>query len=175
MPAKRSQQHAVLLDLEEKGEVVFYAAPRFHRIEEFVYCYRLQEMICGSAFIRPSWIGQLPDRAAHHVAFEPFAMCDWRISKPRAVEPILSGDGFIEAIGSASEKTQSVERPISDRIVAALENDLSAINDRRGTEKEEHGIADDPKRNPILLSQLAHRHFGVSVLFVSKRVKERET
>ena len=31
MPAKRSRQHRLLLELEKKGERVFYAAPRFYR------------------------------------------------------------------------------------------------------------------------------------------------
>lgn len=68
-PARHSRQHAMLLDLEVAGEIVFYAAPKFHRPSELNTAYLKRTMIQQSLFIRPSTIGPLPDDRDHHVSF----------------------------------------------------------------------------------------------------------
>lgn len=68
-PARHSRQHAMLLDLEATGEIVFYAAPKFHLPSELNTAYLSRSMIQRSFFIRPSTIGLLPDEWDHHVSF----------------------------------------------------------------------------------------------------------
>ena len=77
-PARHSRQHAMLLDLEATGEIVFYAAPKFHLPSELNTAYLSRTMIQRSFFIRPSEIGPLPDEWDHHVSFRdgyPVYLC----------------------------------------------------------------------------------------------------
>jgi hypothetical protein len=77
-PSKHSRQHQLLLDLERKGELVYYAAPHFHRPEELNDAYLNREVVNRSVFFRPRTIGLLPDDDWHHVAFcdgQPSYLC----------------------------------------------------------------------------------------------------
>lgn len=83
-PTKHSRQHLMLLDLEAEGEIVFYAAPKFHLPSELNTAYLSRTMIQRSFFIRPSTIGLLPDEWDHHVSFRdgyPVYLC----SKPTKI------------------------------------------------------------------------------------------
>lgn len=83
-PARHSRQHAMLLDLEATGEIVFYAAPKFHLPSELNAAYLTRTMIQRSFFIRPTTIGPLPDEWDHHVSFRdgfPVYLC----SEPKKV------------------------------------------------------------------------------------------
>ena len=116
MPARRSQQHSLLLKLESRGETVFYAAPRFFNDNEFASHYRNREMVSHSAFVSPGAIGPLPDEGKHHVAFECGSRKGWLLSDPRELEPILDGDGFEEL----NQMHLDNDTPMSERIRKAL-------------------------------------------------------
>lgn len=84
-PARLSPQHRLLLELEQRGEAVYYCAPMFHKAEQFNKAF-LQHSVCPqSIWIRPSDIGELPDDGDHHVSFEPGGKC-WLFSEPRPIE-----------------------------------------------------------------------------------------
>lgn len=77
-PARHSRQHAMLLDLEAAGEIVLYAAPKFHLPSELNTAYLSRTLIRRSFFIRPSTIGPLPDEWDHHISFRdgyPVYLC----------------------------------------------------------------------------------------------------
>lgn len=83
-PARHSRQHAMLLDLEASGEIVFYAAPKFHLPSELNMAYLNRTMVQQSLFIRPSTIGPLMDNRDHHISFRngyPVYLC----SKPTKI------------------------------------------------------------------------------------------
>jgi hypothetical protein len=65
-----SQQHQLLLDLESRGNHVFYAAPAFSTSEELNSAYVTDAVTAQSIFVKPSAIGPLKDDEAHHVAFQ---------------------------------------------------------------------------------------------------------
>jgi hypothetical protein len=69
-PLKYSQQHNLLLDLEARGNEVYYIAPAFHRKIEFDTAYLTGKVVSKSVFIRPSSIGHLRDDWEHHVSFK---------------------------------------------------------------------------------------------------------
>ncbi len=71
IPRKYSNQHQMLLDLEYKEDNVYYAAPAFHAIQEFNYAYLKCKVCEFSRWIKPSFIGSLPDEKNHHVTFCP--------------------------------------------------------------------------------------------------------
>jgi len=84
-PKKHSMQHQLLLDLEAKGELVYYVAPHFHLPSELNDAYLNRQVINRSVFFKPSQIGPLPDDDWHHVAFhagQPAYFC----SEPRLLQ-----------------------------------------------------------------------------------------
>lgn len=96
-PAKHSRQHAMLLDLETAGEIVLYAAPKFHLPSELNAAYLTRTMIQRSFFIRPSTIGPLPDEWDHHVSFRdgyPVYLC----SEPRKVRGEEKGEAALKEL-----------------------------------------------------------------------------
>jgi hypothetical protein len=82
---RRSQQHDLLLSLDQAPNVVFYAAPRFHTVRELNDAFTQGTVRPRSFFIRPQDIGPL-DGAKHHVAFTENA--HYVCSKPREVKAI---------------------------------------------------------------------------------------
>ncbi len=69
-PARFSDQHEMLLDLENTGNEVYYSAPAFHEPWELNEAYLNHDVKNRSIWVRPSWIGSLPDDWDHHVAFQ---------------------------------------------------------------------------------------------------------
>jgi len=69
-PARFSDQHEMLLDLENAGNEVYYSAPAFHEPWELNQAYLSHDVKNRSIWIRPSWIGPLLDDWDHHVAFQ---------------------------------------------------------------------------------------------------------
>lgn len=125
MPSRLSPQHGLLLELESRGEVVLYAAPRFFRDDDFAAYYGNRVILSHSAFIQPSAIGALPDDADHHVSFDPDARHGWFLSEPTPLEPILDGEGF----GEDMRIRLRDEGRLSDQVKAALLHLTSAIID----------------------------------------------
>ena len=70
-PLKRSKQHQLLLELEQKGNEVYYAAPEFSSPHELNSAYLRREVSARTAFFTPIAIGPLPDDGEHHVVFLP--------------------------------------------------------------------------------------------------------
>lgn len=65
----RSDQHAMLLALDQTGAKVFYAAPRFDSRAQLSDLWSRDQVAQHSIFVRPSAIGSL-DANAHHVAYD---------------------------------------------------------------------------------------------------------
>jgi hypothetical protein len=64
-----SNQHSLLLALEQEGNEVFYAAPAFHTRAQLNEAYSQGQVWNRSFTLRPSEIGPLAD-GDHHVAFQ---------------------------------------------------------------------------------------------------------
>jgi hypothetical protein len=93
--ARYSDQHSMLLNLENRGEVVFYAAPMFHRAEELNDAYINHQVFQRSLLISPSVIGTLPDLQEHYIVFN-LSQQTFVCSEPREIEKGLVGlENFI--------------------------------------------------------------------------------
>lgn len=87
-PARHSDQHRMLCDLEGSGAAVRYVAPMFHRTAELNEAYLGQQVLQRSIFLRPSAIGPLTDGGNHHVSFGS-RNAWWFFSEPhRGDEPL---------------------------------------------------------------------------------------
>ena len=88
-PSRFSSQHNALLNLESRGEQVFYAAPLFHRMEQLSAAYLARSVVERSAFFPPSAIGALPDHYDHHVSFT--ATQAYFCSEPKRIDYDFKG------------------------------------------------------------------------------------
>jgi len=146
-PARHSEQHEMLLDLENAGNDVYYSAPAFHKPEELNDAYLLHKVRLRSLWLRPSVIGPLPDDGYHHVAFHipgTHHFC----SKPRP----------LDAMGDFEEFTRWTAGSYRQRSEIALSKD--ALHELAGTIAEiatkRRDISFDSKR--LSRSELEKRH-----------------
>ncbi len=87
-PLRRSSQHALLLDLENAGNEVYYVAPLFHELYELNSCYLSKQVLNRSVFFRPTVIGPLPDDGEHHVSFQDVGDA-YLCSQPKHISPSI--------------------------------------------------------------------------------------
>ncbi|MYM42216.1 hypothetical protein [Duganella qianjiadongensis] len=69
-PRNHSDQHKLLINLENSGQSVFYIAPEFHLPSELNKFYLSKTVISNSAAFSPLDLGLLPDDEQHYVVFE---------------------------------------------------------------------------------------------------------
>jgi hypothetical protein len=137
MPAKLSDQHQLLLDLELKGYDVFYTAPLFHTITEFNSKFLSGHLKRDSLWLPPSKIGPLPDDEEHVVVFRSQGE-HYFCSEPRS----LKGDSSVN----------NMERQIHKRLVESeRQQPIEVINGLN--EFIESGIA--PGEEVVELKDLA--------------------
>lgn len=65
----KSDQHQMLLELDDGTNAVYYAAPRFDRLADINNAWRAKQVTSRSIFVKPSSIGDL-DLDSHHVAYD---------------------------------------------------------------------------------------------------------
>ncbi len=97
--ARHSQQHEMLLDLEHEGNEVYYSAPAFHEPWELNEAYHEHDVKLRSIWLRPSWVGMLPDNEDHYIAFQHSGM-KYFCSKSRQLEAKADYDDFAQEIQS---------------------------------------------------------------------------
>ena len=123
-----SDQHEMLLALDNGSNLVFYAAPRFHRVNEINQAWSRTDVARRSLFVAPSAIGSL-DNAQHHVAFD--GRSTWLCSEPRALE-VLSSRGLEEKLSNYLEEN---DQPLGERL-PSLVTDMQEA-EKRGRQKAE--------------------------------------
>src|ERR1051326_2672880 len=69
MEAWRSLQHELLLELDQAPNVVFYAAPRFHKLHEINADWIGKSIADESIFVQPREIGVLSPASSHSVVY----------------------------------------------------------------------------------------------------------
>jgi hypothetical protein len=96
---QKPNQHQLLLDLcaAQPSAMVLYASPLFHKVRDLDNHYLSKSVHQNTAFIEPSRIGKLDDKA-HHVSYKPGAATYWRHSEPTAIETGLNLDSMVQAI-----------------------------------------------------------------------------
>lgn len=130
-PLKRSKQHSLLLDLEQKGNLVYYAAPAFHEIEQINRFYIDREIVARSIYIRPSAIGPLPDDKPHHVAFKlggsslPLSVTAYRFSEPTQLA-IDTASNMLEELSTRLHQRERHNMPLSE-LFSGLLHEMTGI------------------------------------------------
>jgi hypothetical protein len=117
--AGKSDQHELLLALDDGFAMVYYAAPRFHELAEINDAWISNSVASRSIFIAPRTIGAL-DNSSHHVAYDRDSA--WLCSEPKKIESLNSQD-MLQKLQSAIAMDP---RPLRDKIPEFLEGLRSA-------------------------------------------------
>jgi hypothetical protein len=92
-------QHDLLLKLEKKEPLVFYAMPLFHEVADLDLHFVSSAVHANSAFVPPSRIGKL-DSASHHLSYQSGAAAYWLRSEPKPIEGIFTFEQVTTALES---------------------------------------------------------------------------
>ncbi|WP_426027236.1 hypothetical protein [Brevundimonas sp. TWP2-3-4b2] len=136
-----SQQHEMLVALDVAPNFVFYAAPRFHRLDEINDAWHANAVASRSQFVAPHQIGLLPT-GKHTVAFDGSRF--WVCSEPRSIEGLNSrqlADKLRDAV-KADDRPFGEKLPeLAQELASAEERGRGLIAERRRRNEEERAAA----------------------------------
>ena len=111
-PLRHSNQHNLLLGLEHGGNKVYYCAPIFYMSAELNDAFLNHRVPNRSLWIKPLWIGVLPDNDLHYVAFQSNRNKHLRSEKKKLIEQSADYEDFTEDIYNAiKEKGHEALKP----------------------------------------------------------------
>jgi len=115
--ASTSEQHRMLIDLEDNTNIVLYAAPRFHTPEQFNQAWQHQTVSSRSIFVSPNEIGNLPN-GRHTIAFDRRRA--WVCSEPKEIKT-LSARKLISKITKTIEKAETPLRQLIPNLLETVQ------------------------------------------------------
>lgn len=144
MERARSQQHELLVELDNGQNSVFYAAPRFHTLDEINDAWAARRVRAESIFIAPREIGAIEDGGRHYVSFD--ATHAYFCSEPRELNPV--------SIPDLEEKLRAKliddVRPLRDQITELRQSMRTAVTQVQ-RRRVEAGIPDGLSLPSLLL------------------------
>ncbi len=166
MALRNSQQHNMLLELESKGNKVYYAAPIFHKTGEINEYFISNKILDNSIFINPKEIGTLPDYDYHNVCFD-LSLCNvYRCSDPVTVE-YKKGQEFIKDILSENNNIK-----IDINYLSKILSDMVSIAHAKGLINENnniyHSLLGNTENPLIQISILSRVIFGCEFMLIDK-------
>lgn len=169
-PARHSNQHEMLVELEARGADVYYSAPAFHRPDELNDAYLTRQVLQRSLWIKPSTIGPLPDPLDHHVAFQvpgPIVV----YSEPKDINALADFKTFSEEMMAKVEQRGGIA--LSEGALNELAANMEVIGERRQEiPSEERARTRDAlsNRRPIeRIAVYASMFFGAQLFVVRRR------
>jgi hypothetical protein len=175
MDGAKSDQHRLLLQLDNGTNEVYYAAPRFHRFAEINYAWNTNSIATRSIFVNPREIGVLGP-GSHTIAYDRSRA--YSCSDPRAVE-FFDSDSLRKRltlrlghetqslqerlptlINNAQEAAQAVQGSDDEISVADLETGLPVV------ETLTPRVLTPPEQHLRDLSDIAAKIFGSQLVIV---------
>lgn len=133
-----SDQHELLLALDVAPNFVFYAAPRFHRLDEINEAWHQNTVASRSHFVAPQVIGSLTN-GRHTVAFDGRGV--WVCSEPRRIGGLSSRD----LADKLSEALKADSRPLGAKL-SEISRDLQVAEERGRIRIAERARQDEEER-----------------------------
>lgn len=126
-PTKHSDQHNLLLELENSGETVFYIAPEFHLPRELNEYYLNRTVIKNSAAFSPKDIGPMPNDEEHYLVFTRGNSNAYRCSdEPVEVNKSSLSNGFRPLLMQRDIKHRDLDeqslKSLADNMLKVLES-----------------------------------------------------
>lgn len=163
MASSHSQQHQLLLDLESRGNIVYYAAPIFSKPHELDRYFLRKSVRHNTLFLKPRTIGVIGDSKAHTISFSGFGQLIYRS------EPVyLNRDELSFEPEQKIAASEDYEEPRTRR--KFIEELVDIYSKRRryedaGLEQSLREPAED--RDPMQhLAYLARNLYGCELIYV---------
>ncbi len=102
----QSNQQALLMALEKRGRLVFYATPKIHEAVNLNSAFFDGQVVAGSLFLSPGEIGELPDNDSYRVVFSGRSDNVYLCPGGRKLDGVVHGERFGVAI---REKLAGIE------------------------------------------------------------------
>lgn len=119
-------QHYMLFKLSSLGNLVYYTAPAFHRIEEFNRLYVNRQILSNSVFIEPYPMGRLDDNQKHSVVFHKNIPNQyWLFSDPGTLMKDITLEAFVKKVKGQWEEKKFITESLES--VKSLESQLIDI------------------------------------------------
>jgi hypothetical protein len=119
----QSNQHQLLIELEKKGGLVFYATPKIHEAVNLNGAFFDHQVVAQSLFVSPREIGELPDNQSHCVVFsnrvEEVYFCPLQQKLTRVISGVRFADsiaGYVAAGEAATLNDEFYHRLASDMV-----------------------------------------------------------
>ena len=171
-PAKHSDQHTLLLDLEASGEAVFYVAPEFHLPAELNSFYLNRTVVFNSAAFSPQEIGPMPDEHEHYIVFERGALLGYRCSDNiKEVIKFSLSKGLRSVLNQRGSQTRDLGerglRDISQRMFDVLARGEQRVRSRANS-IDIPGLRKIVDGRPTVesIGYMARTFFGVELLIL---------
>ncbi|MBK8313958.1 MAG: hypothetical protein IPL01_07990 [Acidobacteria bacterium] len=118
----QSNMHQLLIELEKRGNAVFYATPRIHETVNLNSAFFDKQIVASSLFVSPSGIGELPDNDAHRVVFSSSGEEVYLCPAPRRLKSVIHGGSFTEALDEviASHESEELSDDFYHRLAAEM-------------------------------------------------------
>ncbi|PWE34994.1 hypothetical protein DD563_02790 [Pelagicola sp. LXJ1103] len=132
-----SDQHEMLLELDDGTHFVFYAAPRFHTRDEINSAWSASEVARKSIFLAPQQIGSL-DSNAHTVAFDHSNA--WVCSTPKRLSALTSNELHDKILATLDHESLPAEKRIDtliEEMRGAEERGRRKAQERRSRDAQE--------------------------------------
>jgi hypothetical protein len=94
----QSNQHQMLIELEKKGNLVFYATPKIHEAVNLNGAFFDHQVVALSLFVSPAEIGELPDKDAHSVVFSNRVDEVYFCPQKEKLDAVIHGEKFADSI-----------------------------------------------------------------------------
>jgi hypothetical protein len=131
-PLRYSDQHNLLIDLENSGKEVRYIAPKFHTVEELNDAYVSRSVYDRSAVFSPVDIGNVPTIGQHYLTFNSSSRYAFLWSKePKELKQPHSSEDFISLLLKYVKERGS---RINNLTFELLNEDMIKILDNRAKE-----------------------------------------
>ncbi|MFN7543493.1 MAG: hypothetical protein ACK5TN_11970 [Acidobacteriota bacterium] len=120
----QSDQHKMLIELEQAGNQVYYIAPGFADVDALNKCYMAKEVLANSAMFSPLDIGPLPDNERHRVSFRPGGNTAYFLSDPRELQLRRRSEVVSRAMDSPKGSDEDVRewlRGVSEKMDKIIE------------------------------------------------------
>lgn len=114
-PSRHSDQHRLLIDIEQSGRMVYYAAPVFDKSDDLSELYLTERVVEHSVWIEPGAIGPLPDEYDHCVSFRSTDEAFF-CSKPTRLMRRIDSGAFFERLKKSAPRRERSKNAVSKNI-----------------------------------------------------------
>jgi hypothetical protein len=167
MPTKLSEQHNMLLSLDDGFNEVYYAAPLFSTQNELNDYYTANTVLENCIFIKPNTIGPLPDDDDHHVSIDDNPSRGFLFSsQPKQIGPLQTGLSFSSSL---LEKVSREEERLSNNIEKLYDRLFEIV--AKSNEYRSNKIFSQISDQPSTLSKiyyLANYFFSSEVILICR-------